>query len=354
MPSILRSMKSDRTGNVAVLFSIAVVPIMGFAGAAMDYSRATSLKAEMRTVADRAAVSIVLDLQQSSEASIKEDAAANLLGRHGSALEKVTVEGDWIDADHYRIVVTSNLRSSLMSAIPLQSGTITTSVETVARRPAMTWIHGEPDVFPLDAKANDYNRIYTYCFNPNRTDDDDKGRRDIRPLFDNGLPETVYDEGLAECSADETLSFKMRNVRRARKNPEEWDDPNQRVYKYFSDSVLDPDTRIYTHNHVGYRIRNGWRYDEITLEPDTFETVLCETKDDCVPIAEGGVLPDYEEHREANVATEPCEPGQFMYFAWEDRPTGHGWTDMDFNDIRFVMACPDLGISSSSIARIVR
>jgi len=43
-----------------------------------------------------------------------------------------------------------------------------------------------------------------------------------------------------------------------------------------------------------------------------------------------------------------------MYFAWEDRPKGHGWTDMDFNDIRFVISCPDFGVADSSTARIVR
>lgn len=354
MVKLLNALKNNRKGNVAILFGVAAIPLMGFVGGAVDYSRATALKSEMRSIADRAALAVVLELNNLSEQEVHAQSVGELLMRYGQSLQDITVEGAWIDAVHYRIVVRADLRSSLLGAIPLTAGVIPTSIETVARRPDLVWSIGEPDLFPLAAEANDYNRVYSYCFNPGRVDDEDKGRRDIRPLFDNGVPPTEYDEGVSQCNGEEMLSFKLRNVRSARKTPERWDDPSRRVYNYFTDTRLDPDTGVLIHDHKGYRVRSGWRFEEITLDPDTLETVLCPTREDCVTIAEGGVLPDYQDNREANVATDPCEPGQYMYFAWEDRPTGHGWTDMDFNDIRFVISCPELGASDTSVARIVR
>jgi len=354
MANILQTLEANAKGNVAVLFGIAALPLMGVVGGAVDYSRATALKTEMHNMADGAALAIVMQTSNLGEQQIRQQTKEELLRRHGGSINDISVDGEWVDADHYRVVVRADIRSSLLRAIPVHTGVITTEVETVARRPAMAWIHENPETFPLNAEANDYNRVYSYCFDPARSDEEDKGRRDFRVLFDNGVPENEYDEDMSECNANETLSLKLRNVRGARRNPEEWDDPNEKVYEYFSDSVLDPITRTYTHNHKGYRVRNGWKYKEITLEPDTFETVLCPTRADCVTISEGGVLPDYEDNRNANVATEPCEPGSYMYFAWEDRPKGHGWTDMDFNDIRFVISCPDFGVADSSTARIVR
>lgn len=354
MAKLLNAMMKNRKGNVAVLFGVAVIPLMGFVGGALDYSRATALKSEMRSVADRAALAVVLDLNNLTEHEIRAQSVDELLKRHGQRLEDVTVEGSWIDDQHYRIVVQADLRSSLLSAIPLNAGVIPTSIETVARRPDLVWSIGEPEVFPLAAEANDYNRVYSYCFNPARVDDEDKGRRDFRPLFDNGLPPTQFDEGVSQCNGQEMLSFMLRNVRNARRDPERWDDPSRNVFKYFTDTRLDPHSGVLIHDHKGYRVRSGWRYEQITLEPNTLETVLCPTQDDCVTISEGGVLPDYGSHRAANVANEPCEAGQYMYFAWEDRPTGYGWTDMDFNDIRFVISCPEMGVSDTSFARIVR
>lgn len=36
--TLLRRFRSDRRGNIAILFGLAVVPIFGIMGAALDYS----------------------------------------------------------------------------------------------------------------------------------------------------------------------------------------------------------------------------------------------------------------------------------------------------------------------------
>jgi len=59
-------------------------------------------------------------------------------------------------------------------------------------------------------------------------------------------------------------------------------------------------------------------------------------------------------YRTPNREDRPCVPGKFMYFGWEDRPPGIGWSDEDYDDILFVMRCPT-GLSVTyGAARLVR
>jgi Flp pilus assembly protein TadG len=52
----LRAFRRTERGNVAVTFTLALIPIMGFVGAAVDYSRANSAKASMQSAADATAL----------------------------------------------------------------------------------------------------------------------------------------------------------------------------------------------------------------------------------------------------------------------------------------------------------
>jgi Flp pilus assembly protein TadG len=45
-------------GNVAMMFAIALVPMLGFIGAAIDYSRAVSARSAMQAAADATALMI--------------------------------------------------------------------------------------------------------------------------------------------------------------------------------------------------------------------------------------------------------------------------------------------------------
>jgi Flp pilus assembly protein TadG len=54
---------ADR-GSVAVIFAIACVPVIGFVGAAIDYSRATSARSSMQAALDSTALMLSKDLAQ--------------------------------------------------------------------------------------------------------------------------------------------------------------------------------------------------------------------------------------------------------------------------------------------------
>src|SRR3954462_9260290 len=51
-------------GNIAVMFAIALVPILSFVGAAIDYTRANSARSSMQAALDSAALMVSKDLTQ--------------------------------------------------------------------------------------------------------------------------------------------------------------------------------------------------------------------------------------------------------------------------------------------------
>ncbi|MGX7745154.1 pilus assembly protein TadG-related protein [Rhodopseudomonas parapalustris] len=64
-----RRFRRDRGGNIAVIFAIALLPLLGFVGAAVDYSRASRARSAMQTALDSAALMVSKDY---SQGAIKE------------------------------------------------------------------------------------------------------------------------------------------------------------------------------------------------------------------------------------------------------------------------------------------
>ena len=57
----LQAFRSARGGNVAVIFGLAIIPIVGAVGAAVDYSRANSAKTDMQAALDATALKLAKD-----------------------------------------------------------------------------------------------------------------------------------------------------------------------------------------------------------------------------------------------------------------------------------------------------
>ena len=62
--------RGDRRGNIAVIFALTMVPMMGLIGAAVDYSRAINARTAMQTALDTAALMISKDASTLSAAQI--------------------------------------------------------------------------------------------------------------------------------------------------------------------------------------------------------------------------------------------------------------------------------------------
>src|ERR1700709_1714038 len=51
--------RRDRSGNIAVVFTLALLPMLSAVGCAIDYSRATQLKSKLQAAVDAASVGAV-------------------------------------------------------------------------------------------------------------------------------------------------------------------------------------------------------------------------------------------------------------------------------------------------------
>ncbi len=56
-------------GNIAVIFTIATIPVIGFVGAAIDYSRANMARSSMQAALDSTALMLSKDLSSGKIAS---------------------------------------------------------------------------------------------------------------------------------------------------------------------------------------------------------------------------------------------------------------------------------------------
>ena len=69
-----KSFRADEGGNLLITFALSTVPIVGFIGAAVDYSRANSVKAAMQAAVNSTALMLSKDAQKLSTAEISQKA----------------------------------------------------------------------------------------------------------------------------------------------------------------------------------------------------------------------------------------------------------------------------------------
>ena len=69
--SALRIFARARTGNVAITFAFAIIPILAFVGAAVDYTHANAVRASMQSALD--ATGLMMSKQASSLSDVSEN-----------------------------------------------------------------------------------------------------------------------------------------------------------------------------------------------------------------------------------------------------------------------------------------
>src|SRR5690349_17197166 len=57
--ALISRFRRDTKANVAIMFGIAILPILGAVGVATDYSMATRMKAKLQSAADAAAIASI-------------------------------------------------------------------------------------------------------------------------------------------------------------------------------------------------------------------------------------------------------------------------------------------------------
>ena len=118
-------------GNIAVIFAIALLPILGFVGAAIDYSRANSARSSMQAALDSTALMVAKDL---SSGVITTSGINTKAQSYFAALYTNT------DAQSVSVNATYTANTSMGSTVQVNgSGSITTDFMRVAGFPNLNF-----------------------------------------------------------------------------------------------------------------------------------------------------------------------------------------------------------------------
>ena len=328
----MRRFWKDTRGNVAIIFGLTAIPVFGLMGAAVDYSRASSLHTTLRTKADEAAINAAVNGPAGDHQGIVARLVDEITASKGDGVvSDVHASGQWVGSD-FVVVASARMATAIVHVVPGISDGMEVSVRAVARRNEEELFYKEPVLSDLDPEASDYNQIYVYCFDPEGPGFAELRRSQMTLIADNAGSNFQYQ--WPKCRSGETMSFRLRNVRDARTSPRRWNDPRAEQYDFYTDTVI-----------VG-------GVEHYALDYEILETVRCDTFEECVPVSQGGVLPEGKE-RTPKKSDEPCAAGTYMYYGWEDRPPGLGWTDRDYDDIRIIMQCPESGVLGERLVRLV-
>lgn len=395
-------------GVVAIIFAIMAIPFIAMAGWAVDYVRLQHVKDFLQAQVDAAALSAFVEDGENSDqrwALVKAAAMAEMARQYnGSWAREVGFEGHYSDANEtIEVIAYADVPLAFMSLLPGIPETQRISVSAVAQFYAAKEVREPPDTSLLDPEAGDFNRLWMYCYWPNRPDNDPNLPKRTRmvPVADNGgstftpdfgEPPTAGGLGLLyqttiashplgldglemgvsemakgggnnqrqynymwpSCSQGSFLSFRLENVRFSRTQPRYWDagsapnnggDKITGRFDYYTDTFFTPGST--TEQYDG--LYGPEKYTNGRKKVNILETVLCDTKEQCRPRSEGGIIPEHKP-RDPQRATGKCEPGKYMYYGWEDRPDGLvgqsrdwqdvAWTDRDYDDIRIIIKCP--------------
>jgi Flp pilus assembly protein TadG len=133
--ALISRFRRDKKANIAVIFAIALLPIMSFIGAAVDYSLATRMRAKLQSAADGASVASI------SKNSIGYNAAA-LMSGDGPVTAAVTDANNIFDGNLVNINTIDYQNLSRTSTVTKTGGLLNSQVQFSADVPVifMTWL----------------------------------------------------------------------------------------------------------------------------------------------------------------------------------------------------------------------
>jgi Putative Flp pilus-assembly TadE/G-like/von Willebrand factor type A domain len=113
-----RRFKNDTRGTTAVIFGLAALPLVGFAGAAVDYSRASAARADLQRAADATALALVRDAGRLTDAQLQARGRTlfGSLFRTGSDItaNPLTVTRD---AKTIRVAASATVQTTLLNVM---------------------------------------------------------------------------------------------------------------------------------------------------------------------------------------------------------------------------------------------
>ena len=136
--SVFNRFSKDRSGATAALFGLAIVPVMGFAGAAIDYGRASANKAQLQQAVDAAALGLVREHATAGKPQLerhgREIVRTQLKDVKGFSADKVEVTRS---AKTIRVAASGTMRTAFMGFLGFNALDIASEAEAA-------W--GTPDI----------------------------------------------------------------------------------------------------------------------------------------------------------------------------------------------------------------
>src|SRR5262245_42334160 len=107
--SRLRALRGEERGNVILTFALATVPIMGFVGAAVDYSRANSDKAAMQAAIDATALMMSKNVNGMTQAQMNTQ-ATNYFNAlfHRTDVSNIQITPTYTNSNGTQIVINAS------------------------------------------------------------------------------------------------------------------------------------------------------------------------------------------------------------------------------------------------------
>lgn len=141
---------TDRSGSVAVIFSVALLPALLAIGAAVDYSRVVSARAKVQAAADAAVLAAGLDVSGASDSQLEARAETSVKTPFPAG-SSVTIDDVALHTAGGSIVLT--VKSSTRTGFASLLGQPSVSSTTVAAVPRRAGMKMDVD-FLLDASAS--------------------------------------------------------------------------------------------------------------------------------------------------------------------------------------------------------
>ena len=204
MRQFFRSFMRDDRGNVAIVFTLAAIPVIGGAGVMIDYNRASRVQADLQYSVDAAALAGATEVASPEISKAVDDyMAANL----GDAV-------DAYDVTHQIEIEPDTVTVSAQAVVPTTIGAIFRDNLPVAA--SATAVHGTPvrivdlQVTEFNADAWDANSIYWYVV---PEDGGEPAPEDMHLFLSNDPRNPAPEEPEPiQIGADDVLGFALVNV----------------------------------------------------------------------------------------------------------------------------------------------
>jgi Flp pilus assembly protein TadG len=126
--SRVRRLRDDESGNVAVIFALALMPLVGLVGAAVDYSHANSIKTAMQAATDATALKLAKAAGTLSDTQLAQQATNNfnvLFTRPETTGVQIGAQYDTANKS-LSLTATGSMKTDFMGLMGFSSLTIST------------------------------------------------------------------------------------------------------------------------------------------------------------------------------------------------------------------------------------